>query len=689
MQGESALVQYNDRIVTRFLLATVAWGFIGLLAGLYAAFELMHGWGAGRFAVLGFGRLLPVHSHLMLLAFGGNCFFAGSWYVLQRLCQVRTWSDRLAVFHFWGWQLMLLFGLVSISLGYSQGRPLAEAEWPLDVCCAGLWLLFMLNFFVTLHQRRNRYLYISLWFLIATLVAVMLLQFLQLIVVPVSLLKSYPYFAGLPDAFLQAWYARLLPMFLITLPFLGLMYYFVPKSSQNPVYSYRLAVLQFWSLLALVVWTGTQPLYFTAVPEWLQSLGLVAGLMLLAPQWGAVINGLFTLRRGDAIQAFFGLALISYGLVAFQETLVCFKSIQLLVQHTDWMIAQTHLLAMGWLASFVFAVGYYLVPKLWGQPLRYPALVRVHLWTHALSVLIFVGALSIAGLMQGFKWFAMQEDGSLALPQFLTTLSFLKPFYGARMAGGLLFLFGSLLAAVNLCLTARSGFLQEEAISTIDEPTLTPGNIWEKLEHSTLRIVLATLIALLIGALTEILPVLLTKYEPPAHATVKSYTPLEWYGRDLYVREGCASCHTQIVRLAMKEELRYGPSLQPWEMFFERPALWGRKRSGPDLQKIGGKYPDSWHFQHLIEPRSTLPESPMPGYPWLARSRVDYSVLPKRSLVMQRFGMNAGVDPEGSYRVQAKDIQTRLASAGIVVDADVEMLALIGYLQRLGTTDKL
>lgn len=683
------MLQYNDRIAGRFLQATVGWGLLALFIGFYAALELQFWPVQGSLSFLSFGRLRPIHSNLMVFAWAANALFAGMYYAVQRLCQTRIWSDRLASVHLWSWQLMLLGGLITLAGGYTQARPLAEMEWPLDILLALIWGLFSLNIFMTLKKRQTPFLYVSLWFFCAGLLSFGLVHAVNGIVMPVGLLKSYPFLVGMSDAMIQVWYSQNLRSFLLTLPFLGLMYYFVPKSVKKPLHSYRLAILQFWALVFFSVWTGSAKLAYTSLPEWMQSIGLIFSLMLLAPAWGAVINGIGTIGMDDArfrrhpAVLFFLLALASYGLSVGVEALTAFKSVNLILQYSDWVSAESHLFMIGWIASFTFGMAYILVPKLWQHQLYSRSLGRIHFWITFCSLILMLLALGSGGLVQGMHWFAVHDDGLLVYPEFLATVQALKPFQTIRLISNGLFLLGTFLALYNFYQTARQGKLQDASRSlevlTLPEAT----HRWESWQRKVLPLSLGILFLVVGSSLVQLLPL-------PNQATeLKPYTPLAQHGRDLYMREGCQSCHTQVVRMALKEELRYGMASQIWEYQQDRPALWGQRRHGPDLLRIGGKYPHLWHYQHLVTPQVIAPGSIMPSYKRLVTDRVNRDEIVRRHISLKKMGVAYGPeDPLLLYDAEAKKIQESLVQAQIIVEADAEIIALIAYLQKLGTEVK-
>jgi cytochrome c oxidase cbb3-type subunit I/II len=683
------LVQYNDRISGRFLQATVGWGLVALFLGIYAAFGLKYGAAQTQKDFLTFGRLSPLHANLMVFAFAANAIFAGVYHAVQRLAQTRLWSDLLAQIHLWSWQILQLVGLVSLALGYTQGRPLGEFEWPLDIALLLIWALFSLNLFMTLLRRRTPFLYVALWFFIAGVLGFGLVFTINALAWPVGLGKSYPFFVGVADAMIQVWYEQGVRSFLLTLPCIGLMYYFVPKAVKRPLHSYRLAILQFWALVPFSVWTAGAQLHATSLPEWMQSLGLVFSLLLLAPGWAVVINGLLTIGHDDIrvwrnpAVLFFGLGLVSFGAYVFLEALLAFKSIYIVVQYTEVIGAQSHLMMMGWVVSMICGMAYVLVPKIWQHPLYSRNLGRLHFAISAISLVIMVLALNVAGVKQGWSWLSVQDDGLLVNPEFISTLQPLTIFHTLRQVSAWLFVGGSLLALYNFFETAQRGRLQDASKPVEDLILPEPQNRWERWERSPGALTFGIAFLLIISSVGQLLPL------PSPETELKPYTPLAQYGRDVYMREGCHSCHTQVVRMALKEELRFGPASQGWEYQQDRPALWGQRRFGPDLHRIGGRFPDLWHYQHLITPQTMAPGTPMPAYPWLLTKQVDFEALALRHAALKKLGVGYGEeDPVALYRSEAKKLQESLAQAQITVDAEADLVALIAYLQKLGTDAK-
>jgi cytochrome c oxidase cbb3-type subunit I/II len=687
------VVTYDDRIAAWFLAATLIWGIIGMLVGVWAALQLAFWPANGGVSFITFGRIRPIHTDAMIFAFAGNAFFSGMYYALQRLCKVRLWSDLLSRIHFWGWQFIILAAAVTLAMGYTQGKEYAEMEWPLDVLIAVIWIIMTINVFGTLAIRRVKHLYVAIWFFIASILTLAMLHVVNALAVPVSFMKSYSLYAGVQDALVQWWYGHNAVGFLLTTPFLGLMYYFIPKAVNKPVYSYRLSILHFWSLIFIYIWAGPHHLLYSSLPEWAQSLGMVFSLMLIAPSWGGMINGLLTMRgawnrvRDEPILKFFVLALTFYGMATLEGSLLSIKTVNLLSHYTDWTVAHVHSGALGWVGGFVFAMAYYMVPKIWGKPLYSQSMANNHFWIATIGILLYISSMYAAGITQGLMWFATSEDGLLKYPQFMETVLALKPLYWARMVGGTLYLIGAIMCAYNLWKTAQSGQLVDETAEIIDERHGEAKTLHEKMEGHAVALSVGALLVVLIGGIIEFVPAFMMEIKAPM-VTARPYTPLELQGRDIYVREGCYNCHSQQIRTYAKEELRYGPASTAAEFIYDYPFQWGSKRTGPDLQRLGGKYPDLWHYRHMLDPRSTSPGSIMPAYPWLYDANVDLNELAPKLMALKSLGVpyddSTTNDPVAAYRQQAEGIRDNLAKDGVTVVSEAEIVALIAYMQKLG-----
>jgi len=694
--------EYDNKTVRDFGIATLFWGVVGMLVGLVAAIELFIpelNLGIGHTT---FSRIRPVHTNAAIFAFVGNAIFMGVYYSLQRLCKARMYSDFLSRFNFWGWQIIIAVGAVTLMSGFSQSKEYAELEWPLDIAIAVVWIAFGWNMFGTLIRRRERHMYVAIWFYISTFVTVLLLHAVNSFEVPVSLLKSYPVYAGVQDALVQWWYGHNAVAFFLTTPFLGIMYYFVPKSANRPIFSYRLSIVHFWALIFIYIWAGPHHLLYTALPEWAQSLGTVFSIMLLAPSWGGALNGLLTFRgawdriRNDPAPKFLILAIIAYGIATFEGPTLAIKSVNAISHYTDWTIAHVHIGTLGWNGFLTFGMLYWLIPKMWNTRIYSNRLASIHFWVGFAGILIYVVPLYFAAITQSLNWQEFTPEGFLKYPNFLEITFKILPAYVFRAIGGGLYFIGLLLAIYNLVKTARGGSMEknEKAEAPPLEKKVTgrehhPHRI---IERKPMLFLLLAFIAVFIGGAVEIIPTYLVKANVPTISSVKPYTPLELEGRDIYVNEGCYNCHSQMIRPFRGETERYGEYSKAGEFVYDRPFQWGSKRIGLDLHRVGGKYPDAWHYNHMIDPESMSPGSIMPPYPWLAHNQVDTTGTPKKINVMRSLGVpyREGFEKEVAtdIKMQADKIVASLKEAGIEADPGSELVALIAYLQRLGTDIK-
>lgn len=691
---------YDDAIVKKFALATIVWGGVAFLLGIFIALELAN-WRLNLgLPWITFGRLRPLHTNAAIFAFAGNAIFAGIYYSTQRLCKARMFNDRLSKIHFWGWQAIIVAAAITLPLGISQSKEYAELEWPIDLAITIIWVIFAVNFFGTLARRREKHIYVALWFYIATIVTVAVLHVVNSIEIPVSWVQSYPVYAGVQDALVQWWYGHNAVAFFLTTPFLGLMYYFVPKAANRPVYSYRLSIIHFWSLVFIYIWAGPHHLLYTALPDWAQTLGMVFSIMLWAPSWGGMINGLLTLRgawdkvRTDPVLKFFVAALTFYGMATFEGPLLSIKSVSAIGHYTDWIIAHVHGGALGWNGFLTFGMLYYLVPKLFKTQLYSTKLANAHFWTGTIGILLYVIAMWTSGITQGLMLNAVDASGHLVYPDFVETVVRIVPLYWIRAFGGTLFLAGFLVMCYNLYKTYQLApkNIEEDVYRA---PALKPasgvavGAAHRNLEGMVSIFTILSVLAILVGSVIEILPTL------TAHSYVKTnvlpmpYTALEQAGRDIYVREGCYVCHSQMIRQMPSEVLRYGAESKPEESIWDRPFQWGSKRTGPDLARVGGKYPHLWHYRHMLDPRSMTPNSIMPPYPWLFEDKTDFASLNKKLSVMKALGVpytdEQVANASESAKQQAQQIAAELSSDSPVKNLEEkEVIALISYLQRLG-----
>lgn len=695
--------EYDNKIVRNFSIASLVFGIVGMTVGLTIALQLVFPQLSFGIDFLTFGRLRPLHTNAVIFAFVGNAIFAGVYYSLPRLLKTPMWSKALSNINFWGWQLIILSAAITLPLGYTTSKEYAELEWPIDIAITLVWVVFGLNMFMTILNRRERHLYVAIWFYIATFVTVAMLHVVNSFELPVTFLKSYSWYAGVQDALVQWWYGHNAVAFFLTTPFLGLMYYFVPKAANRPVYSYRLSIIHFWALIFLYIWAGPHHLLYTALPDWAQSLGTVFSVMLIAPSWGGMINGLLTLRgawdkvREEPVLKFMVVAITAYGMSTFEGPMLSIKSINAIAHYTDWIPAHVHIGGLGWNGFLTFGMLYWLVPKMWGTKLKSYALANTHFWIGTLGILFWTLPMYWAGWTQASMWKQFTPEGFLAYPNFLETVTQLKYFYMLRAMGGVLYLTGAVIGVVNLVSTMRSGSLLESEAA--EAPALAPayqkheGEHWHRwIERRPVQLLVWSLVAVAIGGIIEMVPTALVKSNIPTISSVKPYTPLELEGRDIYIREGCNNCHSQMVRPFRSETERYGEYSKAGEFVYDHPFLWGSKRTGPDLHRLGLKYPDSWHYNHMYDPTTMSPNSIMPPYPWLVEDDLDYSDLKGKISAMRTLGVpyEEGYEDqaEADLVAQADKIVSNLQADGIEVANNKEIVALIAYLQRLGTDIK-
>ena len=694
---------YDNEIVRKFTIATTVWGLVGMLVGLIIATQLFVPALNLNIPFLTFGRIRPLHTNAVIFAFVGNAIFMGVYYSLQRLCKARMFSDLLSNIHFWGWQLIIVAAAITLPLGFTTSKEYAELEWPIDIAIALVWITFGINMFGTIIKRREKHMYVAIWFYIATWVTVTVLHVVNSIELPVSFLKSYPVYAGVQDALVQWWYGHNAVAFFLTTPYLGLMYYFLPKAANRPVYSYKLSIVHFWTLVFIYIWAGPHHLLYSALPDWAQSLGTVFSIMLIAPSWGGMINGLLTLRgawdrvRENPILKFMVVAVTAYGMATFEGPTLSLKNVNAIAHFTDWIIAHVHVGALGWNGFLTFGILYWLVPKLWKTNLYSKKLANFHFWIGFLGIVFYALSMWFSGVTQSLMWKQFDAQGVLQYPNFLETVIQIVPMYIIRMIGGSLYFVGVIVMVYNLVKTAKQGsFAKEEpaeapALEKFKDP-LKRGVIHRFLEGKPALFIFLTLITVLIASVFEFVPMFLIKSNIPTIASVKPYTPLELQGRDIYIREACNSCHSQLVRPFRSETERYGEYSKAGEFVYDHPFLWGSKRTGPDLHRIGGKYPNLWHYLHMENPSSMSPGSLMPSYPWLLSNDLDVSSTKAKINAMRSLGVPY---PEGYEKIanddlqlQAEQIAAELQNAGAPAEPNKEIIALIAYLQRLGTDIK-
>ena len=720
----SDTVRYDDRTPRLFFLATIVWAVVGMLVGvLIAAMLFLPALNLAPY--LTFGRLRPLHTNAVIFAFCGNIIFAGTYHSMQRLLKTRLFSDALSKIHFWGWQLLIVGAALALVTGHTQAKEYAELPWVLDIVIAVLWVIFAVNFFGTIAIRREKHLYVAIWFYLATIVAVAILHIGNSMAMPYSWLGSYSAYSGVKDALMQWWYGHNAVAFFLTTPFLGLMYYYLPKAADRPVFSYRLSIMHFWSLVFVYIWAGPHHLHYSALPEWASTLGMLFSLILWMPSWGGMVNGLFTLRgawhklREDPILKFMVVAVTYYGMSTFEGPMMSIKSVNAVSHFTDWTIGHVHAGALGWNAFLSFGILYWVVPRLWKTPLYSTKLATAHFWVATVGLILYQVSMWVAGITQWAMWRAFEPDGRLAYPDFIETVIRIVPMYWIRVVAALLFFTGMLLLVWNVLKTIRNApanFAEEAEVHApplvkdLSAPgAVTPANTYDyafyrlqhvlghgvhrALESRVVLFTVLTVLALAVGSLVEAIPMFFDKTNVKEIASVKPYTPLEMVGRDIYIREGCYNCHSQLVRPFRYETERYGEYSKAGEYVYDHPFQWGSKRTGPDLHRVGAKYPSLWHVRHMDRPASTTPGSVMPRYPHLAADRFDTSLVGSKMRALRTVGVPYS-DGEiesalGAMERQAKAIAAEVESQqGPPGLADKEITALTAYLQRLGTDIK-
>ncbi|MBB5036195.1 cytochrome-c oxidase, cbb3-type subunit I [Prosthecobacter dejongeii] len=749
------LITFDDQIVRQFMWASILWGIVGMLVGVVIASQLnfhqlnLTSW-------LSFGRLRPLHTNAVIFAFVGNMMFAGIYYSTQRLCKARMASDVLSKLHFWGWQGIIVAAAITLPLGFTRGQEYAELIWPINIAVALIWVVFAVNFFWTLARRNEASLYVALWFYIATIITVAMLYIVNHLSIPTSWTHSYTLFAGVQNALVQWWYGHNAVAFFLTTPILGIMYYFLPKAAERPVYSYRLSIVHFWSLVFIYIWAGPHHLLNTALPKWLQMLGMFFSLMLWAPSWGGMLNGLLTLRgawdklRTDPVVKFFIAAVTFYGMATFEGPLLSIRAVNALSHYSDWTIGHVHAGALGWNGLMAAGLFYWLTPRLYGTKLHSVSMANFHFWISIVGILLYVAAMWVSGIMQGLMLNSTNAAGTaLTYPNFIETLTAIRPMMAFRTIGGGMYLVGMGLMLWNLWMTARSGQPVNESreVAVIERASVdnmgaketflsdpvtyffgglfllmgwiflprgaditalvcalifgaiavrkfaTSHHTWsqwyERLLENWLPFTVLTFIAVALGGLIQIIPTVMVNRAKNMEDRIQQvYTPLELTGRDIYVAEGCYNCHSQMIRTMLPDVLRYGDYSRLGESIYDHPFQWGSKRTGPDLAREGGKYPHSWHYNHMMEPRSTSVGSNMPAYPHLFTEKFDQKTLPKKIAAMVHLGvpypMMTAVEIKENAIKQGIEIVNTLKADKINALPDTKIVALIAYLQKLG-----
>jgi cytochrome c oxidase cbb3-type subunit I/II len=611
----------------------------------------------------------------------------------------------LSKINFWGWQTIIVLAALSFVFGISTGKEYAELEWPIDILIAVVWVVFGWNMIGTIVKRRVQHIYAAIWWYLATFLGVAILHVVNSFELPVSLFKSYTIYAGAQDAVVQWWYGHNAVAFFLTTPFLGLMYYYLPKAANRPIYSYKLSIIHFWSLIFLYMWAGPHHLLYQALPEWAQALGVTFSIMLIAPSWGGMINGLLTLRgawdkvRDSAALKFMVVAVTAYGMSTFEGPMMSLKSVNQITHFTDWTIGHVHIAAMGWNGGIVFGMLYWLIPKLFRTKLFSEKLANIHFWVSTLAILLYAIPLYWSAVTQ---WLMLREytpEGFLAYPNFLETLTQILPMYPIRAIGGLLFMAGFIIMMFNLFKTMASGSFENNeaaeapalALQGARNPAQETVHRW--MERRGVRFAVFTFIALAIGGAVEIIPMIFIKSNIPTIESVKPYTPLELAGRDIYVSEGCYTCHSQMVRPFRWETDRYGEYSKIGEFVYDHPFQWGSRRTGPDLARAGvmggSMYKNAaWHYNHFMDPQKMNQQSIMPKYSWLAKKDIDIDIIPNKIRAMQTLGVPY---PEGFDKIAVDDLMKQaqlvvadLKASNIIIEPTKQMVAMIAYLHKLG-----
>ncbi len=711
---------YDNKIVKKFLYATIFWGIVGMSVGLLLAFMFIFPNLTDGISWLSFGRLRPLHTNAVIFAFVGNAIFAGVYYSTQRLLKARMFSDALSNINFWGWQLIIVAAAITLPLGFTSSKEYAELEWPIDIAIAVVWVVFGWNLIATILKRRQRHMYVAIWFYLATFVTVAVLHIFNSLALPATFLKSYSAYAGVQDALVQWWYGHNAVAFFLTTPFLGLMYYFVPKAANRPVYSYRLSIIHFWSLIFIYIWAGPHHLLYSSLPDWAQNLGVAFSVMLIAPSWGGMINGLLTLRgawdkvRTDPILKFMVVAITGYGMATFEGPMLSLKNINAIGHFTDWIIAHVHVGALAWNGFLAFGMIYWLIPRLFKTKLYSIALANVHFWVGTLGIILYALPLYVAGFTQASMWKQFNPDGTLVYGNFLETVTEIMPMYWMRAIGGSMYIVGAFILLYNVVMTVRKGstvtdeLAEAAALPKVTKKRTAGEGYHTWLERRPVKLTIYATIAILIGGAVQIIPTLLVESNIPTISTVKPYTPLELEGRDIYIREGCVSCHSQMIRPFRSEVERYGEYSKAGEFVYDRPFLWGSKRTGPDLHRIGKKYSDNWHFNHFYDPQTTSAGSIMPRYPWLITNALDKSNTEAKMRTLVKLGVpytdeeianaqkwmeeqgaaieeNLHTDPDFAETYKADKAYAQENGLEFIEMRNREVVAVIAYLQRLGT----
>ena len=586
-------------------------------------------------------------------------------------------------------------------MGITTSKEYAELEWPLDIAITLIWVVFGINMFGTIIKRRERHMYVAIWFFIASWVTVAVLHIVNSFELPIAWnsWKSYSLYSGVQDALVQWWYGHNAVAFFLTTPYLGLMYYFLPKIANRPIYSYRLSIIHFWTLTFLYIWAGPHHLLYTALPDWAQSLGTVFSVMLILPSWGGMLNGLFTLRgawdkvREDPLLKFLVVGVTCYGMATFEGPMLSLKNVNAISHYSDWTIAHVHIGALGWNGFLTFSMLYWLFPRFYNTKLYSTKLANVHFWIGTLGILLYAIPMYWNAFKGYFMMTAFTPEGQLQY-QFIEIMQTAIPFYLIRAIGGTVYLTGVILMIYNLVKTAKSGSFvpheEAEAPALSKEFAPSKGMHWHSFfERKPIIMLIGSLIVISIGGLVEMIPTFMIKSNIPTISSVKPYTPLELQGRDIYIREGCYNCHSQMIRPFRHEIVRYGEYSKAGEFVYDHPFQWGSKRTGPDLARIGGKYPNAWHFNHMYDPPSMASGSIMPPYRDMFDKDLDIATTNSKIHAMRNLGVPypKGYEAKANDDLlkQAKEITKDLKANDIEISEKKEIIAMIAYLQRMGT----
>lgn len=735
--NEADVYRCDDRIVQCFLWATFIWGLVATTATAATLFilvrpELL----VPEFA---FGRIRPIHLTILVYAFAANGLFAAMYFSTQKLCKCSMWSGILSYLHFFGWQFVNVWALTTLLTDHSQHRNSAELVWQVDVGIAIVMALFAVNFLMTLCVRRQRHMYISIWFYMASVIAVLPIHILSNLVVPGEGYSSTSFYSGVQDGFVQSWGGQNLLYYMLVMPAMGVMYYFVPRISGRPVANYRLAIVQFWLMTLLGVFAGARLLHFTAAPEWLSSLGMLAGVLVFLPCWVGVTNGLAMLGgpingfRENPILRFFVIAILFFAFVSVEAGLSSIKSISVLTIFTDWTTAHTYAVAFGWAGFLSMGAAYWMMTQMSHRPLWQPALMKWHHWIATAGAFLLIASTYLSGFFQGSMNRSLDPTGILVYPEFIEILQRVEPlwhvaFVGACLSGFAMLMFGVNLGAIWLFRdrTQRKITALAPRLASDFECEPTPGSrlenaailglgvkldVWSKLvwhrrlERSTFTFAILIVLVLAIGFVVEYVPILAFGRVLPDADQAVPYTPLELAGRAIYVREGCASCHTQTVRPLVPESKRYGDFSRAADFYFDRPTQWGTQRIGPDLAQEGGRRNGYWHWQHLFDPGTTSPGSIMPSFSHLHETEIDVEEI--RQMLRDEAALGVPYDeqlladdeltPEDRLFGDVTELESAIQDQAEVIAADIvigggpaarlnqEATALIAYLQRLGS----